>query len=76
MAKLPTKQCPQMCYIYTSFNGHSDSTTSMGSLFQCLTTPSLKKFFLTTNLNLLQGNLRLFLLVLSLAAWEKRQTLK
>jgi len=29
-----------------------DSTTSMGSLFQCLTTLSVKKFFLISNLNL------------------------
>jgi len=30
----------------------SDSTTALGSLFQCLTTLSVKKFFLTSNLNL------------------------
>ncbi|EOB03656.1 hypothetical protein Anapl_02449, partial [Anas platyrhynchos] len=27
-----------------------DSTTSLGSLFQCLATLSVKKFFLTSNL--------------------------
>ena len=30
-----------------------DSTTTLGSLFQCLTTLSVKKFFLISNLNIL-----------------------
>ncbi|KAK4824091.1 hypothetical protein QYF61_010602 [Mycteria americana] len=51
-----------------------DSTTSLGSLFQCLTTLSVKKFFLISNLNLPWHNLRPFPLVLSLVTWEKRPT--
>ncbi|KAK4832719.1 LOW QUALITY PROTEIN: hypothetical protein QYF61_025208, partial [Mycteria americana] len=51
-----------------------DSTTSLGSLFQCLTTLSLNKFFLISNLNLPWCNLRPFPLVLSLVTWEKRPT--
>ncbi|KAK4810608.1 hypothetical protein QYF61_007345 [Mycteria americana] len=51
-----------------------DSTTSLGSLFQCLTTLSVKKFSLISNLNLPWHNLRLFPLVLSLVNWEKRLT--
>ena len=41
-----------------------DSYTSLGSLFQHLAPLSDKKFFLTSNLNLLWCNLRLFPLVL------------
>lgn len=37
-----------------------DSTTSLGSLVQCLTTLPMKKFFLTPNLNLPWCNLRPF----------------
>ena len=39
------------CFLNTS--RVSDSTASLGSLFQCLTTLSEKKHFLTFNLNLL-----------------------
>ena len=42
-----------------------DSTTSLGSLFQCLTNLLVKKFFLIPNVNLPWGNLRPFPLVLS-----------
>ena len=42
-----------------------DSTTSLRSLFQCLTTLPVGKFFLISNLNLPRHNLRPFLLVLS-----------
>ena len=51
-----------------------DSTTSLGSLFQCLTTLSVKKCFLTSNLNLPWRNLRPFPLVLSPVTSEKRPT--
>ncbi|KAK4831669.1 hypothetical protein QYF61_018636 [Mycteria americana] len=51
-----------------------DSATSLGSLFQCLTTLSVKKFFLISSLNLPWCNLRPFPLVLSLVTWEKRPT--
>ncbi|KAK4819936.1 hypothetical protein QYF61_015557 [Mycteria americana] len=47
-----------------------DSTPSLGSLFQCLTTLSVKKNFLISSLNLPWRNLRPFLLVLSLAVVE------
>ena len=42
-----------------------DSATSLGSLFWCLTTLSVNKFFLISNLNLLWHNLRPFPLILS-----------
>ena len=41
-------------------SGDGDSTTSVGSLFHCLTTLSVKKFFLISNLNLPWHNLRPF----------------
>ncbi|KAK4832969.1 hypothetical protein QYF61_026795 [Mycteria americana] len=47
-----------------------DSTTSLGSLFQCLTTLSVKKFFLISNLNLSLRNLRPFPLIVSLVIVE------
>ncbi|KAK4832220.1 hypothetical protein QYF61_021067, partial [Mycteria americana] len=56
----------------TSRDGNS--TTSLGSLFQCLTTLSVNKFFLISNLNPPWCNLRPFPLVLSLVTWEKRPT--
>ncbi|KAK4815747.1 LOW QUALITY PROTEIN: hypothetical protein QYF61_006785 [Mycteria americana] len=51
-----------------------DSTTSLGSLVQCLITLSVKKNFLISSLNLPWRNLRPFPLVLSLVTWEKRPT--
>ena len=39
-----------------------DSTTSLGSLFQCLTILSVKKFFLISNLNLPWCSLRMQIL--------------
>jgi len=47
-----------MCLLNTSRDG--DSATSLGSLFQCSITLSVKKFFLMTDLNLLWSNLRPF----------------
>ncbi|KAK4823949.1 hypothetical protein QYF61_008335 [Mycteria americana] len=47
-----------------------DSTTSLGSLFQCLITLSVKKNFLISSLNLPWRNLRPFPLVLSLVGVE------
>ena len=59
------------CFLNTSRDG--DSTTSLGSLLQCVTTLSGKKFFLISNhLNLPWCNLRPFPLALSLITWEKR----
>lgn len=41
-----------------------DSTTFLANLFQCLSTPSVKKFFLKSNLNLPSCNLKPFSLIL------------
>ena len=58
------------CLLNTSRDG--DSTTSLGSLSNDLTTLSVKKFFLISNLNLPWCNLRPFPLVLLLVTWENR----
>ncbi|KAK4826770.1 hypothetical protein QYF61_011397 [Mycteria americana] len=56
LAKQP--QFPQLLFIRLvlqtlhQLGGDGDSTTSLGSLFQCLTTLLVKKFFLISNLNL------------------------
>jgi len=60
------------CFLNTSRDG--DSTISLGSLFQCFITLSVKKFFLISSLNLLWCNLRPFPLVLLLVTGEKRLT--
>lgn len=49
-----------------------DSSTCLGSLFHYLTTLSVTKIFLLSNLNLLRCNLRTLLLILLLITWEKR----
>jgi len=73
---LPAKPRPEVPYstgfLNTSRDG--DSTTSLGSLFQCLTTLWTKILFLISSLNLPWHNLRPFPLVLSLVTWEKTQT--
>ncbi|KAK4828029.1 LOW QUALITY PROTEIN: hypothetical protein QYF61_022806 [Mycteria americana] len=51
-----------------------DSTTSLGSLLQGLTTLSVKTFFLISSVNLPWCNLRLFSLVPLLVTREKRPT--
>jgi len=56
----------------TARNG--DSTVSLGSLFQCLTTFLLKKVFLISNLKLPCCNLKPFPLILSLVTWEETNT--
>ena len=78
---LPNSNSPQLNHIpehhiQTVFKHirDGDSTTSLGSLFQCLTTLSVKKFFLISNLNLPWCNLRPFPLVLSPVTSEKRPT--
>jgi len=60
------------CFLNTSRD--SDSTTSIGSPFQRLTTLPEKKNFLMSKLNLPWHNLRLFPLVLLLVTWERRLT--
>ena len=59
-------------FLNTSRDGNS--TTSLGTLFQCLTTLSVKTFFLISNLNLPWFNLRPFPLILSPVTSEKRPT--
>ena len=62
------------CHIYMFFWNTSrdrDSTTPLGSRFQCLTTLSVEKFFLISNLNLPWHNLKPLPLILSLVTWEK-----
>jgi len=51
---MPAKPCPEVPYLHVFLNTSSDgdSTTSLGSLFQYLTTLSIKKFFLISDLNL------------------------
>lgn len=46
--------------------------TSMGSMFQCLTNTSVKKFFLIPNLNIYWCILRPLPIALLLAAWDKK----
>jgi len=57
-------------FLNTSRDG--DSTTSLGSLFQCLTTLSVNKLFLISSLTLPGRNLTVLPLVPSLVTWEKR----
>ncbi|KAK4813337.1 hypothetical protein QYF61_026500 [Mycteria americana] len=52
-------------HIYTSFKHLQGCDSTLGSLYQCLATLSVKKFFLISNLNLPWRNLRPFSLVLS-----------
>jgi len=60
------------CFLNTSRD--SDSTTSLGSLCQCLTSLSEKKFLLISNLILPWCNLKRFPFVLSLVIQETRPT--
>ena len=55
---MPTKPCPEVPYLNVFFNTSrdGDATTSLGSLFQCFTSLSVKKFFLISNLNLLDAD--------------------
>lgn len=57
------------CFLIISRDG--DSTPALGNLSQCLTTLSMRKFFLISNQNFPWWNSRLFPLVLSLVTWEK-----
>jgi len=45
---MPTKPCPELPHLHIFLNTYrdGDSTSSLGSLFQCLTTLSVKKIFL------------------------------
>jgi len=68
----PLNHVMSLSATYTFSDG--DSTTSLGSLFQCLITLSVKHFFLTSKLNLPWHNLRLFPLIRSLVTWKKTPT--
>ena len=62
------------CFLNTSRDG--DSSTSLGSPFQCLTTLSKKDFFLISNLNFPWWNLSLFsVALLPISQREKRHLL-
>lgn len=65
-----SKHIPK-CLLNTS--REDDSATSLGNLFQCLTTQK-KIFFLISSMNLPWHNLTLFLLILWLETWQKRLT--
>jgi len=66
----PSPPCPLTVSLSATFpyflntSRDSDSPTSLGSLFQCLTTLSKKNFFLSSNLNLAWHNLRPLPLIL------------
>ena len=51
---MPTKPCPKVSRLtwFSNTSRDGDSTPALSSLFQCLTTLSVKKFFLISNLNL------------------------
>ncbi|KAJ7410128.1 hypothetical protein WISP_110967 [Willisornis vidua] len=53
---------------------NGDSTSFLGSLFQCPITLSMNKFFLMSNLNLPWYSLRLCPLILLLVPWEEANT--
>ncbi|KAJ7422543.1 hypothetical protein WISP_37425 [Willisornis vidua] len=61
-----TKPCPQVplgtCFLNPSKDGHS--STLLPSPFQCMKTPSMKKFSQISDLNLPWHNMRPFLLIL------------
>lgn len=58
----------------TSLSATSTCPIDFLSLFQWMTTLSMKKFFLIVNRKLHRFNLRSFPLILSPIAWEKRPT--
>lgn len=58
MPKKPACKVP--CLLFLNTSRDSDSTTSLESIFQCLATLSMRKFFLISNKNLPWLNLRPF----------------
>jgi len=56
-------------------SGDGASTTSLGNLFQCVTTICVKNFLLISNLNLPYLSLKLFPLVLSLSTFVNSHSL-
>jgi len=57
MSAKPYPKVPHLHVFFNTSRDH-DSTTSLASLFQCLNTLPIKKFFLISNLNLPWHNLR------------------
>lgn len=57
------------------FTRDGDSITFFGSPSQCLSTLSVKRFFLISNLNLPWYSLTLYPVILSMVAWERQRTL-
>ena len=68
-----TKPCPLAPHLLNA-SRDGDSTDTLGSPPQCPTTPSIKKFFLMSILNLPWCNLRPRPHLLPLCMWEKRLT--
>jgi len=66
---MPTEPCPSVPHLNNT-SRDSDSPSSLGSPFYYLTTPSEKKFFLISNLNVPWYNLRPLPLVLN---WSQCQ---
>lgn len=53
LGHLPLNQDAQgLIYLVLNTSGEQSSTTSLGNLVQCLTTPTVKNFVLMSNLNL------------------------
>ena len=63
---------PEHCIQFLNTSRDGDSTTSLGSSLQCLTTLSVNKFFLTSNLNLPWRHLRPFPLIFLSKRAEKK----
>lgn len=72
---MPAKPYHKVPCLFILWTLPSNSTTSLGTLLQCLTILSVKKSFPRSTLNFPWCHTRPFPLVLSLAAWEKRPTL-
>lgn len=72
---MPAKPYHKVPSLFILWTLPSNSTTSLGSLLQCLTTLSVNKSFPKSPLNLPWCHMRPFPFVLSLAAWKKRPTL-
>lgn len=72
-ASPPLNYVPKL-YIYMFFlktTRGGDSTTSLGSLFQCCMSLSVSKFLIISNLDLSWCNLKPFPIVLLLGTWIK-----
>lgn len=73
LSNRPWHWVPHPVGVFLNSPRDSNSSTSLGSPFQGLTTLSVKTFLLLSNLNLPWCSLVLFPLVLLLFVWEKRR---